>query len=70
MVAEAIKSAFAAGLNDLLIVTAALAFAGAVCALLLIRSKDFVRTGRTPPPGASPAPAETGADSVSPARSA
>ena len=70
MVAEAIKSAFAAGLNDLLIVTAALAFAGGACALLLIRSKDFVRTGRTPPPGTSPAPAETGADSVSPARSA
>ena len=70
MVAEAIKSAFAAGLNDLLIVTAALAFAGGVCALLLIRSKDFVRTGRTEPEGASPASAETGTDSVSPARSA
>jgi hypothetical protein len=70
VVAEAIRSAFAAGLNDLLIVTAALAFAGAVCALLLIRSKDFVRTGRTQPPGASPAAAETGANSTSPARSA
>jgi hypothetical protein len=69
VVAEAIKSGFAAGLNDLLIVTGALAFAGAVCALLLIRSQDFVRTGRTPP-GASPAVAETGADSVSPTRSA
>ena len=69
-VAAALRSAFAAGLNDLLIVTGALAFAGAVCAVLLIRSKDFVRTGRTPPPGASPAPAQTGADSVSPARSA
>jgi MFS family permease len=70
VVAEAIKSGFAAGLNDLLIVTAALAFAGAVCAVALIRSKDFVRTGRTQPPGGSPAAAETGADSVSPARSA
>jgi hypothetical protein len=69
-VAEAIRSAFAAGLNDLLIVTAALAFAGAVCALLLIRPKDFVRTGRTQPPGESPATAKTGADSTSPARSA
>ena len=42
-VAAAIKAAFAAGLNDLLIVTAGLAFAGALCALLLIRSKDFKR---------------------------
>ena len=72
VVAEAVRSAFAAGLNDLLIVTGALAFTGAVCALLLIRPKDFVRTGRTQPPGASPATAdtETGADSTSPARSA
>ena len=70
VVAEAIRSAFAAGLNDLLIVTAALAFAGAVCALLLIRSRDFVRTGRTEPPGASPAAAGTGAGATSQARSA
>jgi hypothetical protein len=69
-VAEAIRSGFAAGLNDLLIVTGALAFAGAVCALLLIRPRDFVRTGRSEPPGASPAAVETGADSTSPARSA
>ena len=71
-VAEAVRSAFAAGLNDLLIVTGALAFTGAVCALLLIRPRDFVRTGRTQPPGASPATADTGtgADSTSPARSA
>jgi EmrB/QacA subfamily drug resistance transporter len=46
-VAAAIRSGFAAGLNDLLIVTGALALAGAVCAVLLIRGKDFVRTGRT-----------------------
>jgi len=70
VVAEAIRSGFAAGLNDLLIVTAALAFAGAVCALLLIRPKDFVQTGRTQPPGASAATAETGAGSTSQARSA
>jgi hypothetical protein len=70
VVAEAIRSAFAAGLNDLLIVTAALAFTGAVCALLLIRPKDFVLTGRTQPPGASSARTGTGADSTSPARSA
>ena len=70
VVAEAIRSGFAAGLNDLLIVTAALAFAGAVCARLLIRSRDFVRTGRTEPPGASPAAAGTGAGATSQARSA
>jgi hypothetical protein len=72
VVAEAVRSAFAAGLNDLLIVTGALAFAGAVCALLLIRPRDFVGTGRTQPPGAAPATADTGtgADSTSPARSA
>jgi MFS family permease len=46
-VALAIRSGFAAGLNDLLIVTAALALVGAVCSVLLIRSKDFDRTGRT-----------------------
>jgi hypothetical protein len=38
-VAAALRSAFAAGLNDLLLVTGALAFAGALCALLLIRSR-------------------------------
>jgi len=37
---------------------------------VLIRERDFVRTGRTQPPGVSPATAETGADSVSQARSA
>jgi hypothetical protein len=51
------------------LVTAALAFAGALCALLLIRSRDFVRTGRTEPESVSPAAAETGADRSSPARS-
>ena len=56
VVAEAIRGAFAAGLNDLLIVTAALAFTGAVCALLLIRPKDFVLTGRTQAPGGSSDP--------------
>jgi hypothetical protein len=41
-VAAAVRSAAAAGLNDLLIITGILALAGAVCALLLIRSKDFI----------------------------
>ena len=69
-VAAALRSAFAAGLNDLLLVTGALAFAGALCALLLIRSKDFVRAGRTEPESVSPVAGETGAASSSPARSA
>jgi EmrB/QacA subfamily drug resistance transporter len=67
-VAEAIKAAFAAGLNDLLYVTAALALVGAVCALLLIRSKDFV--SRTEPPAAPAGAAPAGADRVSQVRSA
>jgi len=67
-VAEAIKAAFAAGLNDLLYVTAALALVGAVCALLLIRSKDFV--SRAEPPAAPAGAAPAGADSVSQVRSA
>ncbi len=81
-VAAALRSAFAAGLNDLLLVTGALAFAGALCALLLIRSRTLspgqqsVRTehgvlaGRAEPKGVSPAIGEAGADSASPARSA
>jgi EmrB/QacA subfamily drug resistance transporter len=54
-VAGAIRSGFAAGLNDVLLVTAALAFAGALCSLLLIRSRDFVPAGRTEAQGAPPA---------------
>ena len=66
-VAAALRSAFAAGLNDLLLVTGALAFAGALCALLLIRGKALagqqsVRAGRTEPEGVSPAAGKTGAD--------
>ena len=67
-VAGAIKAAYAAGLNDLLYVTAAVALVGAVCALLLIRGKDFV--SRTEPQAAPPGDASTGADSASQVRSA
>jgi hypothetical protein len=69
VVAETIRGAFAAGLNDLLFVTGALAFAGAVCALLLIRSRDFVRRDGAEASGVSPATAGAGADGTSPARS-
>jgi EmrB/QacA subfamily drug resistance transporter len=40
-VASALRSSFAAAMNDLLYVTAGLAIAGAVSAVLLIRRKDF-----------------------------
>jgi EmrB/QacA subfamily drug resistance transporter len=67
-VAAAVKSAFAAGLNDILYVTAGIALAGAVCALLLIRSKDFV--SRTEPQAPPAGDAAAGTDSVTPVRSA
>src|ERR1700761_1964523 len=70
VVAEAIRGAFAASLNDLLFVTAGLAFAGAVSALLLIRSGVFVRRDGAEASGVSPATAGAGADGTSPARSA
>jgi EmrB/QacA subfamily drug resistance transporter len=56
--AAAIKDAFAAGLNDLLYLTAGLALAGAVCALLLIRRKDFVARSepQVAPAAGTPAP--------------
>jgi EmrB/QacA subfamily drug resistance transporter len=41
--ALALRSSFAAGLNDLLYIAAVLALIGGVCAVLLIRSKDFVK---------------------------
>jgi EmrB/QacA subfamily drug resistance transporter len=69
-VAAAIRSSFAAGLNDVVLVTGVLAFAGAVCALLLIRPRDFVRTGRSEPEGVPQVAGEAGADAGSPARSA
>ena len=71
-VAAAVKAAFAAGLNDLFYVTCGLALAGALCALLLIRRKDFVQ--RTDPPpardGATAAGSGVGIrDAGTPARS-
>ncbi len=67
-VALAIRSAFAAGLNDLLYVTAGLALVGALCALLLIRSKDFVR--RTDPQATPPAGEQADPTTPAPVRSA
>jgi EmrB/QacA subfamily drug resistance transporter len=64
----AIRSAFAAGLNDLLYVTAGLALVGALCALLLIRGKDFVR--RTDPQATPPAGEQADPTTPAPVRSA
>jgi MFS family permease len=49
----AIRSSFASGLNDLLYITAAVALVGGVCALLLIRTKDFVKRDAVAPGTAS-----------------
>jgi EmrB/QacA subfamily drug resistance transporter len=67
-VAAAIRAAFAAGLNDLLYVTAGLALIGSVCALLLIRGKDFVR--RTDPQATPTAGGQGGPETPAPVRSA
>ncbi|MGZ8179643.1 MFS transporter [Williamsia sp. SKLECPSW1] len=48
LVADAVRTAFADGMNTLFVVSAAVAVAGAVCALLLIRTRDFVTHGATP----------------------
>ena len=47
---QAVKSSFASGINDLLIVTGALALVGAVASMLLIRNRDFVSRQPMPPP--------------------
>jgi EmrB/QacA subfamily drug resistance transporter len=55
-VSLALRSSFAAALNELLYVTAGLAFVGAVCAMLLIRRKDLYRPDAEPAtPGRSAA---------------
>jgi EmrB/QacA subfamily drug resistance transporter len=60
IVGEVARASFVAGLNEILLVAAVLALAGAIAALLLIRSSDFVaqtekqRDGR---PAGAPEPA-------------
>ena len=51
-VGTALRSSFAAALNDLMFITGGLALAGAVCAVLLIRRKDF-HPSATPEPAAA-----------------
>jgi EmrB/QacA subfamily drug resistance transporter len=53
VVGGALRSSFAAALNELLYVTAGLAFVGAVCAVVLIRRKDFVRPDGAGAPAAA-----------------
>jgi EmrB/QacA subfamily drug resistance transporter len=48
LLVTAIRSSFAATMNDLLVVTGGLALLGGVCALALIRSKDFVASRPDP----------------------
>jgi len=45
----AVRSAYAGALNDLLVVSGALALAGAVAAVAFIRSRDFVHSARPEP---------------------
>ena len=56
----ALRSSFATALNELLYVTAALALVGAVCAVVLIRAKDFHHSAGGPGAAGGPAAAEAG----------
>jgi EmrB/QacA subfamily drug resistance transporter len=58
VVGTVLRSSFAAALNELLYVTAGLAFVGAVCAVLLIRRKDFHRFEEPAPAAAGHTAAE------------
>ena len=49
----AIHSAFASAMNDILLVSAVIAFLGAVLALVLVRSRDFARYGAAEPAAAT-----------------
>jgi hypothetical protein len=55
-VVSAIHSSFTGALNDLLVVSGILALAGAVGALTLIRTKDFVAQQQGPPPSGGSEP--------------
>src|SRR6202453_426799 len=52
-VAEAVRTGFADGLNEILIITAVVAFVAAILSLVLIRARDFV------PPPSAPSSAES-----------
>ena len=50
VLAAAVKSSFASGINELLYITGALALVGAVASLLLIRNRDFAQRQSTQAP--------------------
>jgi EmrB/QacA subfamily drug resistance transporter len=50
VLAAAVKSSFASGINELLYITGALALVGAVASLLLIRNRDFAQRQSTEAP--------------------
>jgi predicted MFS family arabinose efflux permease len=52
------RTSFVAGLNEIFLVAAIIALVGAACALLLIRSRDFISQDEDRPEGASPNAAE------------
>jgi MFS family permease len=64
-VGAALRSSFAAGMNDLLYVTAALALVGGVCAAALIRRKDFYQSATAAPEAADPATGRSETETVS-----
>jgi len=49
------KESFIHGLNELFVIAAIVAFAGAACALVLVRARDYVVTTAQPEPEAAPA---------------
>jgi hypothetical protein len=53
-VAELARTAFVGGLNDIFVVGAIVAFAGAVASLVMVQAKDFHRPGA---PSGRPEPA-------------
>jgi EmrB/QacA subfamily drug resistance transporter len=63
-VGGALRSSFAAALNDLLYVTAGLAIVGAVGAALLIRPRDFHRQEGSAPAAAGPGAGQEAAEPV------
>ena len=57
-IALALHAAFASALNNLLVVSGVVALVGAMCSVLLIRSKDFVSPAPPPAPTTDPACAQ------------
>src|SRR6476661_1410612 len=54
VVARVAKESFISGLNELFVIAAIVAFAGAACALVLVRARDYVVTTAQPEPEAAP----------------